>query len=46
MSLLCYNDDTIKKQSFLENKFKYFESIKFRNINFKIQFWYNNWLEE
>jgi len=29
----------LRKKSFLENEFEYFESLKLCNINFKMQFW-------
>ena len=32
----------IKKQNSPENKFECFKSLKFCNINFEMQFWYNN----
>ena len=38
LSHLLHNLTTKKKQSFLENKFEYFESLKNCNINFKMQF--------
>jgi len=37
VSFICCNNDT-KSKVFSENNFEYFESLKFCNINFKMQF--------